>query len=89
MHYLFLHLDRFPENLGSVSDELGKRFHQDIKAMETKYQDRWDAVMMAGCWTLKRDLPDAEHFRNSKRGNFKPRNLNNGEAACNLRALTL
>jgi hypothetical protein len=27
MHYLFSHMDRFPENLGSMSDEQGERFH--------------------------------------------------------------
>ena len=28
MHYLFSHMDRFPENLGSMSDEQGETFHQ-------------------------------------------------------------
>lgn len=56
MHYLFSHMDRFPENLRSMSDEQRGRFHQDIKEMET--------VMMADyCWTLKRDIPAAEHLR--------------------------
>ena len=31
VHFLHSHLDRFPENLGDVSDEQGERFHQDIK----------------------------------------------------------
>ena len=67
MHYLFSHMDLFPENLGSVSDEQGKRFHQDLKEMETRYQGRWDAVMMADyCWNLKRHHPAAEHSRSSK-----------------------
>jgi hypothetical protein len=39
VHYLHSHLDRFPENLGDLSEEQGKRFHQDIKTMEAKYQD--------------------------------------------------
>ena len=47
MHYLFSHIDRFFENLGAMSDEQGERFHQDIKEMETRYQGRWDAAMMA------------------------------------------
>ena len=47
MHYLFSNMDRFPENLGSMSDEQGERFHQDLKKMETRYQGRWDAVMIA------------------------------------------
>jgi len=73
MHYLFSHMDQFPENLGSMSDEQGERFHQDMKEMETRYQGRWDAVMMADyCWTLKRDIPTAEHSRSSKKRKFMP-----------------
>ena len=36
MLYLFSHMDRFPENVGSMSDEQwdGERFHQDLKEME-------------------------------------------------------
>ena len=40
MHYLFSHMDRFPENLGSTSDEQGERFHQELKEMETWNQGR-------------------------------------------------
>ena len=46
-HFLFSHLDTFPDNMGDVSDEQGERFHQDIKEMEERYQGRWDADMMA------------------------------------------
>ena len=90
MHYLFSHMDRFPEkNLGSMSNELGERFHQEIKEMETRYQGRWDAAMMADyCWNQKRDLPAVEHSRSLKKRKFKPWSLNNGEATCNLRVLT-
>ena len=35
-HYLFCHLDRLPENLVDLSEEQGKRFHQDIKVMEER-----------------------------------------------------
>ena len=31
VHYFHGHLDRFPPNLGIVSDEQGERFHQDIR----------------------------------------------------------
>ncbi|ESO09676.1 hypothetical protein HELRODRAFT_184572 [Helobdella robusta] len=73
LHYLFSHMDRFHENLGSMSDEQGERFHQEMKEMETKYQGRWNAVMMADyCWTLKRDIPDAEHYRVSNKRKFQP-----------------
>ena len=89
MHYLFSHMDRFLGNLSSMSDEQGERFHQDLKEMDTRYQSRWDAVMIADySWNLKRDLPAAEHSRSSKKRKFKPRSLNNGEATCNLRVLT-
>ena len=47
LHYLFSHLDYFPENLGDVSEEQGERFHQDIKMMEERYQGRWDAYRMS------------------------------------------
>ena len=61
----------FPENLGSMSDEQGERFHQDMKEIETMYhyQGCWDyAVIMADyCWTLKRDIPTTEHSRSSKK----------------------
>ena len=45
-HFLEPHLDFFPENLGEVSDEHGERFHQDILAMEKRYQGGGPQV----CW---------------------------------------
>lgn len=42
VHYLHSHLDQFPENLGSYSEEQGERFHQDLKTMEERYKGRWD-----------------------------------------------
>ncbi|XP_076815020.1 uncharacterized protein LOC143461117 isoform X1 [Clavelina lepadiformis] len=66
VHYLFSHLDRFPANLGDLSEEQGERFHQDIKVMEERYQGRWDAHMMADyCWSLQRDCLAASHSRKS------------------------
>ncbi|QQP41298.1 Uncharacterized protein FKW44_006868 [Caligus rogercresseyi] len=54
MHFLFSHMEKFPENLRAMSDEQGERFHQDMRQMEERYQGRWDAVMMADyCWSLK------------------------------------
>jgi hypothetical protein len=64
VHFLFSHLDKFPENLGDVSDEQGERFHQDLQTMEQRYQGRWDKHMMADyCWSIKRDSPDHVHRR--------------------------
>ena len=54
MHYLFSHMDRFPENLDSMNDEQEERFNHDLKETEIRYQGCWDAVMMADyCWNLK------------------------------------
>jgi hypothetical protein len=60
------HLDFFPENLGTVSDEHGERFLQDIYNMEKRYQGKWSLSMLADyCWTLKRDVSQATHSRKS------------------------
>jgi hypothetical protein len=58
-----------PENLGEVSAEHGERFHQDTLVMEKWYQGwLWKSGTKAStssmlaeyCWTLKRDVPDAQ-----------------------------
>ena len=74
VHFLFSHLSSFPENLGSVSDEQGERFHQDIKIMEESYQGCWDVNMMADyCWNLKRHNASQKHSRLSRKRHFVPR----------------
>ena len=51
MHFLHSHLDFFPSNLSEVSNEQGKRFHQDICVIEGRYQSRYNANMMGDfCW---------------------------------------
>ena len=71
VHYLHSHLDRFPENLGDLSEEQGERFHQDIKTMEARYQERWEAHMMADyCWNLMRDFHGKSHSRKSYKRSF-------------------
>ena len=66
IHFLESHLDFFLENLGEVSDEHGNRFHQDIMAMEKRYQGKWTSSMLADYrWTVKRDVPDAKYRRKS------------------------
>jgi len=66
IHFLDSHLDFFPDNLGAVSDEHGERFHQDISIFEKRYQGQRSARMLAYyCWTMKRDVPDAKHKRQS------------------------
>jgi hypothetical protein len=36
----------FPENLGKTSDEHGESVHQDIMAMEKRYQGKWPSSML-------------------------------------------
>ncbi|QQP53796.1 Uncharacterized protein FKW44_006400, partial [Caligus rogercresseyi] len=65
MHFLFSHMEKFPENLGAMSDEQGERFHQDMRQIEE--------IMMADyCWSLKRDNTAAAHTRESKKHRFIP-----------------
>jgi len=40
VHFVFSRLDKFPENLGAVSDEQGERFHQGFMTAEGRYQGR-------------------------------------------------
>jgi len=62
----------FPENLGEVSDEHGNRFHEDSLAMEKRYQGKWTSSMLAEyCWTLKRDVPEANYRRKSYSSTFQ------------------
>jgi hypothetical protein len=60
------HLDFFPDNLGAVSDEHGERFHQDISALEKRYHGQSSGRMLTEYfWTVKRDVPDSKHRRES------------------------
>ena len=71
LHFLYSHLDRFPKNLGNLSDEQGERFHQDINEMEVRYHWRWDAAMLADYfWSIKRDDAFAIHSSRSLKRKF-------------------
>ena len=66
MYFFHSHLDFFQTNLGAVSDQQGERFHQDIQAMEARYQGFLNKGMMADyCWMLYRDDPTHSHKRKS------------------------
>ena len=79
MHILFSHQDRFPDNLGAVSDEQGERF-QDISVMEERYPGRWYDVMMADyCCSIKRE-------NLQRRTLVSPRNAKNASCCPLLRA---
>jgi len=47
VHFLYIHLDFFPEYLGAVGDEHREQFHQDISTMEKWYQGKWSPSMLA------------------------------------------
>ena len=68
IHFLHSHLDFFPLNCRDVSDEHGERFHQDIAAMEKRYQGKWNPSMLADyCWNVVRDDPAAEYKRQARK----------------------
>ena len=68
LHYLYSHLERFPENLGDLSAEQGERFHQDFRTMEERYQGRWDAHMSDYWWSLSVIAPRNLTIGNRIRG---------------------
>ena len=71
IHFLHSHLNFFPPNLGTVSDEHGERFHHDITKMESNYQGQWNPGMMGDFyWMLLRDIPVAKYTRSSKKTHF-------------------
>jgi len=64
-------LEFFLENIGTVSDEHGKRFHKDISTMERLYQDEWTPSMLVDyCCTLRRDVPLPKYGRKSSSVTF-------------------
>jgi hypothetical protein len=70
-HYMYRHLNRFPENLCDLSEEQGEIFYQDIKTMEARYQGTWDAHVMADyCWNLMRECPGRYHSPMSYKRSF-------------------
>jgi len=69
IYFLSSHLDLFPENCGSVSDEHGERFHKHTAAMEGRYKGKWSPSVLADyCRTLMRDSPNSTFNRQAKKG---------------------
>jgi hypothetical protein len=61
VHFIDSHLDVFSENLRTVSNVHGERFHQDISIMERRYPGKWSPSILADyCWTPRRDVPQAK-----------------------------
>ena len=62
LHFLHLHLEFFPENLGAVSDEHGERFYQYIVVVETRYKGKSNANIMGDyCWFLQKQSETKYH----------------------------
>jgi hypothetical protein len=62
--FLSSHLDFFSENCGSVSDQHGEHFHQDIAAMGSRYKGKWSPSMFSDyCWNLMRDSPNLTYTK--------------------------
>jgi hypothetical protein len=63
IHFLYSHLDFFPETLGEVSDEQSEHFHQILS--------QWNITIMVSmmadyCWMLYCDAPDMMYHRKRK-----------------------
>ena len=64
IHFLHSHLGFFPENLGQLSDEQGERFHQEISAIEKRFEGKNQVRVLANyCWSLKRETDDSSYKR--------------------------
>ena len=56
VQFLHSHLDFFSTDVGEVSDEHSKRFHQKIKEVENRYQESIIRNILACCcWFLQRE----------------------------------
>lgn len=65
--FLHSHLDFCPENLGSMSDKQGERFHLDLKTFEDRYQEYWDGNMFGYyCWSILRES-DQDTYKNKSK----------------------
>ena len=86
--HLHSHLGNSLENSGDVIEELGERFHQNIKVMEERYQGRWDKRLMADYyWSLKMDMPYQTSFEKMKEKKFLGMNEGKEVLGSNLHLL--
>ena len=64
VHFLYSHLDFFPENFGAVLDEHGEQFHQDIAQFDRRFSRKWNATMLAEyCKSLVRETHTSGYRR--------------------------
>jgi hypothetical protein len=72
LHFLDSHLDLFLKNLEEVSDEHGKRFHQDISIMKKLFVGRWNCGMLAEyCWCIMREPQTVATIQKYEKRHFK------------------
>jgi hypothetical protein len=68
IYCLHPHLDVFPPNLGTVSDEHEEKFHQDISIMEKICAGKWSQKVLADCcWNLSEEMSTDSYKRWSYR----------------------
>lgn len=64
VHFLHSHINYFPKNVGTYSEEQDERFHQVVHDIERRYQGRLDVNMLAYyCWMLRRETEDRKRNR--------------------------
>ena len=57
----------FSPNSGTVSDEHGQQFHQNIVLIESRYEEKSNASIAGEhCWFLQREF-DLSYIRGAKR----------------------
>jgi hypothetical protein len=57
IHFSHSHFDFFPLHLGEVSDEHGKRFHQDVFTTEKRCAGQSSQNTLANyCWNVIEDM---------------------------------
>ena len=62
-----------------MGDEQRERSHHDIKTMEERNQGRWDKRMMPDyCWSIKKDLNNIKHDRQSRENLYHSSNVHEG-----------
>jgi hypothetical protein len=60
INFLKSQLDYFAENLGSLSEEQGEKFYQDLKEIEGRCQRKLNINMLTYYfWMPKREVPES------------------------------
>lgn len=67
LHLVRSHLNKFPANVSQSSDEMGERFHQDLKMIEKRFAGKNMINALSDyCWSLTRET-DGSSFRALKK----------------------